>query len=1045
MRQAVLTTILCSAVLAQLSQATAGAPRVAESTALDAAVAWLESRQTASGAWAGDWEFADTADALRILCGADPNAPGVTAAADWLTEERAPNLEFLAREIFALAGLPDRAATIEALAAELIAARNGPESDAAVPNWPEGGWGLAAGFATDCVTTAVAVRALHRVRSSTPDWDDRTVTEPLDYLAAAQNADGGWGTQRGAATDSLSTLHALRALLQCRQYGHDTEIAAGVAWLRTQQLADGSFGYDGAADVIATALAASVLMLREQLPLQADCRDALDYLLAAQDANGAWNASPHETAAAMGALLDFLPLPAPMLQDATPTNDPTPEWRWEGEFGARLFRHQLDAEAPTGWSETSAESFVPPAPLASGTYTLYVQQQDSVGNWSASGTAVVVVDFLTPVVAVLRDPDQDTYNQDYTISIDAGDGVSVEYSLDGGAFEPYTGPLVVEEDGPHTFAARATDTAGNEGTTEPVSFTIDREVPVVAGLADDAVPAQAKGWSWGGGRDGTRYRFLIDQTPDDVPQGEYGAATSAELPDGDGLYYLHVQARDPAGNESEVVTVSTVLDNTAPVVTGLSDEPGPVSEKDWGWGAMDADDVIAYRYALTDALTSGLDGEGYGYTTNYPLTWGDGVWYLHVQARDRAGNESAVTTVSALMDNTAPFAEFRWINWNTVELNYTEDVAGGDEIANYVFDPPLSVLELTGSGRSFRLTTSRQASNTVYTFLPADVVDRAGHTFPSPENTMWPAGFSTGHFFRLNVSNCQVPTLELGRAADASDTFEPDLDIDAPDATLQDPNFYAYLVSPDVTDLEHPRLSCDYRTCLGVDTRWRLRLVRPEGDRATCEVSWDIPSLPEDFAMVLVPVAGEAVVGAPIDMRNTTSVVLSDTAEYEVAYAPLTTITNAVVNGWSMIGIPVMTTMTVRDIFAEERGGPINLGPLWYFRDAQYHRLDHSDPLNPELGYWVYAVGDAPTREVTGVVADGRIALDPGWNCITPATVCPMPDAPCIGEGIWWWDVVSLDYRRVLDDADLQPGLAYWIYVSGDAGCVIDTGTVADR
>ena len=45
---------------------------------------------------------------------------------------------------------------------------------------------------------------------------------------------------------------------------------------------------------------------------------------------------------------------------------------------------------------------------------------------------------------------------------------SVEYSLDGGAFVAYTGPVVVSQVGAHMVHYRATDRAGNTSAAKSI-------------------------------------------------------------------------------------------------------------------------------------------------------------------------------------------------------------------------------------------------------------------------------------------------------------------------------------------------------------------------------------------------------------------------------------------------------------------------------------------------------------------------------------------------------------------------------------------------
>ncbi|MBW5423566.1 DUF1080 domain-containing protein [Streptomyces sp. BG9H] len=86
---------------------------------------------------------------------------------------------------------------------------------------------------------------------------------------------------------------------------------------------------------------------------------------------------------------------------------------------------------------------------------------------------------------------------------DAGSGVAeVEYSLDGGPYLAYEGPVVVDRAGRHTVAYRASDKAGNTAAAKTVSFTVsagggvpapncpefDERLTVFVGTVDTGIP-----------------------------------------------------------------------------------------------------------------------------------------------------------------------------------------------------------------------------------------------------------------------------------------------------------------------------------------------------------------------------------------------------------------------------------------------------------------------------------------------------------------------------------------------------------------------------
>lgn len=133
----------------------------------------------------------------------------------------------------------------------------------------------------------------------TPDFDTHAIDEALSYLRASQNVNGGWGLQRGQATDFFTSLHALLAIEQYAHYDFDTEISSGVAYVKTQQLADGSFGYGGVAVPYVTALASRALVRGETYPFSTATERAVTALRGQQLADGSWSGEPYDTAVAM--------------------------------------------------------------------------------------------------------------------------------------------------------------------------------------------------------------------------------------------------------------------------------------------------------------------------------------------------------------------------------------------------------------------------------------------------------------------------------------------------------------------------------------------------------------------------------------------------------------------------------------------------------------------------------------------------------------------------------------------------------------------------
>jgi hypothetical protein len=115
--------------------------------------------------------------------------------------------------------------------------------------------------------------------------------------------------------------------------------------------------------------------------------------------------------------------------------------------------------------------------------------------------------------------------------------------------------------------------------------------PRVTGLANDSTPRKSKTWTWSADEPAT-FRYIVDMNPSGSAADEFTAVTSATQATGKGTYYIHVQAKDGAGNESDVVTVSAVL---------VSPKKGDFN----GDGKVDVADVILALQIMSDIKPSG--------------------------------------------------------------------------------------------------------------------------------------------------------------------------------------------------------------------------------------------------------------------------------------------------------------------------------------------------------------------------------------------------------------------------------------------------------
>jgi hypothetical protein len=458
-------------------------------------------------------------------------------------------------------------------------------------------------------------------------------------------------------------------------------------------------------------------------------------------------------------------------------------WSWDATDASTVtFRYLIDqnetwAEPSGAYSDTNTAA----KSGANGVWYIHVQAKDAAGNESDVVTVSAIIDNTAPAATISGMPASPTNQSGATLTV-GGDGVThYKYKLDdadvyGSETAVGTGiTLASLSDGSHTVHVLGRDAAGNWQSTDTpttATWTVDTTKPVVTGLTNDTVPAQSKTWAWDATDAGAvTFRYLIDQNETWAePSGDYSDTKTAAKSGADGIWYIHVQTKDAAGNESDVVTVSAIIDNTAPaatisgmpasstnqsgatltvggdgvthykyklddadvygsetavgtgitlaslsdgshtvhvlgrdaagnwqstdtpttatwtvdttkpVVTGLTNDTVPAQSKTWNWDATDAG-TVTFRYLIDQNETWPEPSGDYSDTKTAAKSGADGIWYIHVQTKDAAGNESDVVTVSAVLDNTAPIVDtspvgglFNVSQNITLSVNETADI-----------------------------------------------------------------------------------------------------------------------------------------------------------------------------------------------------------------------------------------------------------------------------------------------------------------------------------------------------------------------------------
>lgn len=217
-------------------------------------------------------------------------------------------------------------------------------------------------------------------------------------------------------------------------------------------------------------------------------------------------------------------------------------------------------------------------------------------------------------------------------------------------------------DGEHTIYARAFDSAQNASrcVASNNNYTVDNfeQKCSISGLYDSHTPTKIKTFTWSGCDE---YRYVVTNsfTLDDPVIWSDWTKTSIlqvdDLQDTEDVYYLHLQGRniDELGNISEVTnsTASTHIDTRKPIIIGLTDANSPVNSQTWNFECDETNCV--YRFQITDQPTTPTMTHRYSEVASVSKNCGQGIFYLHVQAKDLAGNESEVVTKKMVKEDNS--------------------------------------------------------------------------------------------------------------------------------------------------------------------------------------------------------------------------------------------------------------------------------------------------------------------------------------------------------------------------------------------------------
>jgi hypothetical protein len=204
--------------------------------------------------------------------------------------------------------------------------------------------------------------------------------------------------------------------------------------------------------------------------------------------------------------------------------------------------------------------------LGDGLHSFAVRAIDTAGNIGTSASYGWTIDTFAPTTTITQKPASLSSTSSATFAFAASEaGSTFACRLDNGSFSSCASPTNYANlsDGPHTFAVRATDAAGNTGPDVAYGWTIETRSPTAAVTSAPAGLSNSRSATFG---------FSADEPATfecNLDQRGFEPCSSPATYDGlgDGQHGFSVRARDAVGNFSAPVSQSWTIDATAPDTT----------------------------------------------------------------------------------------------------------------------------------------------------------------------------------------------------------------------------------------------------------------------------------------------------------------------------------------------------------------------------------------------------------------------------------------------------------------------------------------------
>jgi Bacterial Ig-like domain len=260
----------------------------------------------------------------------------------------------------------------------------------------------------------------------------------------------------------------------------------------------------------------------------------------------------------------------------------------------------------------------------------------------------VAVDSTPPTVTLTTAPPDPSSDPSPTFAFSASEAVrGFQCAVDSGAFADCSSPTTLSalSDGQHSFSVRATDLAGNPGSSVPYIWTVDTAAPPQPSIDEKPLSPSNDNpavFAFSDAENGVRFECKLDAA------AFAGCLSPTGYSVANGAHTFQVRALDAAGNVSSAASYTWTEDKTAPAIVLTTTPSNPSADPSPAFAFSASEPVTGFQCKVDTGAFAACSSP----TTLSALS--DGQHTFTVDATDLAGNTGSSAPYTWTIDTVNP-------------------------------------------------------------------------------------------------------------------------------------------------------------------------------------------------------------------------------------------------------------------------------------------------------------------------------------------------------------------------------------------------------